>query len=109
MQLVVNFAVLVLLGYFVLDVVTSYLAADGTVLRRLWVAFRGSATIVWLRLVGIVAAGIDSLVWIADALNAPQVANAVQAYGNPRIISQIILALTIIGEIARRRTLSSAR
>jgi hypothetical protein len=109
MQFLVNLAVLALLGYFLFDVATSYLAASGTVLRRLWVAFKESATIAWLRLVGIVAAGIDSLAWIADALNAPQVANAVQTYGNPRIVTQIILAVTIVGEIARRRTLSTAR
>ena len=106
MQLIINLVLLVLFVLFLVDAIREYASTSGTTWERLLAVGKDSATILWTRFVGIVATGISSLVWIADALNAPQVASAMSTYGNPKVVASIILAVTIVGELARRRTLS---
>lgn len=102
-DITINLAITGLLIFFVYDLVVSYATATGSTGQRFWTAGKQSATVIWLRFVGIVAAGIGSLEWIADALNAPQVSGAIATYGNPKVISAIILGITVVGEMSRRR------
>jgi hypothetical protein len=65
-------------------------------------AFRHSVTILWARLVAVIglllAAG-------ESVLQDPNVASAVQAALQPRYVPYYVIAIGLITELARRRTL----
>jgi hypothetical protein len=105
MNVVLNVILLVILAYFVFDAVRAYKSAAGSVWSRLLAAGKSSATIVWARFTVIVTTGVNGLVWIADLLNAPQVAAAITTYMKPSVVAGIMVAVALITEVARRRTL----
>lgn len=101
--MIFDLIVLAFFLYVVWSGVTAYRAATGSVWQKVLAAGRDSLTIVWLRFVGFVGAGIDLLVQGADLINAPQVSAAISSYGNPKIVAGVLIGVAVIGEWARRR------
>jgi hypothetical protein len=101
----VDIAILAIAAYFIFDLVRGYKSAVGSAWRRLLAAGKSSATILWARFTVLVTAAASALVFIADLVNAPQVAAAITTYLKPSIVAAIMVAVALITEIARRRTL----
>ena len=107
LQLAIDLIVLAFLAYVIVDTVRAFVSAAGTVWQKLWAAARHSATVLWARFVLVVGAGVDALVWIADFLGSPAVAAAIQQYLSPQVVAGIMIAIAVITELARRRTLKT--
>jgi hypothetical protein len=101
----VDVVLLAFLVYFAFEMVKDYRAAAGSAWQRILAAGKASATIAWARFTVIVAAFVNSLVWLADVVNAPMVASAIQTYLKPSVVAGIMVAVALITELARRRTL----
>jgi|SRR5271166_2261443 len=101
----IDVILLVFLAYFIFEAVKDYRAAAGSVWARILAAGKASATIAWARFTVIVAAFANSLVWLADVVNAPTVATAIQTYLKPSVVAGIMVTVALITELARRRTL----
>jgi hypothetical protein len=94
--------------YVAVDFVRRYHAATGTVWQRLLATSRQSATILWQRFTIALAAFADALIWFADLLNAPGVADAIRSVLQPQYVAVFVVVLAIVSELARRRTLPVA-
>jgi hypothetical protein len=105
MHLVVNLVVFAAFAYVVVDFVRSYKAASGTVWQRLLATGRHSATILWQRCTIALAGFADALVWLADLLQAPGVAEPIKSVLQPQYVAVFVVAVAVVGELARRRTL----
>jgi hypothetical protein len=105
-KLVLDLILLAALLYVAVDFYRSYCAATGTVWQRLLAAGKSSATILWQRFVIAVAALSNGLVWLADVANAPAVSDAIKAALQPQYVAAFVVAVAIITELARRRTLA---
>jgi hypothetical protein len=108
MQTAIDLIVIAAVVYLIADSVRAFFSAAGSMRQRLWAAARHSATVLWARFCVAVAALVDVLVWIADLLNAPGVAGAIQSYLSPSVVAGIMIAIAVITEIARRRTLAKS-
>jgi hypothetical protein len=75
--------------------------------QRLLAAGRQSATILWQRFTIALAALADVLVWLADFFNAPGVAEPIKSVLQPHYVAGFVVAVAIVGELARRRTLQA--
>jgi hypothetical protein len=106
MNAILNGILFAILVYVVVDFVRSYRAAAGTVWQRLLASGKESATIVWQRFTIVVASLADAVVWVADLLNAPSVAEPIKSALQPQYVAAFMVAVAIIGEFARRRTLA---
>lgn len=89
-----------------IDAVRSYVTSTAaTTWGKLLDVGKNSATILWQRFVILVTGFTGALSWLADWLNAPGVASAIQDILKPQWVGIFILASAVITEIARRRTL----
>src|SRR5262249_52862972 len=102
----VLFAVVAVIAY---SVVAQYRAATGTTWQRLAAAFKGSATILWARVVAFAGAGAGVLGGTADWLGAPGVKDAIQEFLKPEYVPFYILLIALVTELARRRTIREGR
>jgi hypothetical protein len=109
MQTAIDLIVAVAVVYLIVDTVRTFLSSAGTIWQRLWAAARHSATVLWARFVVAVAAGVDALVWLADIAGSPGVAAAIQQYLSPSVVAGVMIAIAVIAELARRRTLANPR
>jgi hypothetical protein len=107
MQTVIDILVILAVLYIAIDAIRAFTSAAGNVRQKLWAAARHSATVLWARFVVVVAAGVDALIWIADVLGAPGVAGAIQSYLSPSVVAGLMIAIAVISEIGRRRTLNA--
>ena len=107
MHAIIDLFLLAALIYVVVDFVRSYRAAAGTVWQRLLATSRHSATILWQRFTIALAGFADALVWLADLLNAPGVAEPIKSVLQPQYVAVFVVTVAIVGELARRRTLKS--
>jgi hypothetical protein len=73
-------------------------------LDHLWALGKGSATKVWLRLVGIVGTVLTFAGQFADMLQIPQVSDAIRQYLPPDKVSAALLIIAVIGTLARSRS-----
>ncbi len=73
--------------------------------NHLWAMGAGSATKFAMRLVGLSSSLLGGAVYLADALQLPQVADAINKYVPPEAIPAVTLAIALIGIVARNRTL----
>lgn len=104
--LIFNAAVLVLAAFVIYTLGSGFRAATGTVWERLLAAAQGSATILWARFSMLVGALATVLVEAADWLNAPGVADGIKAVMQPSYVAFFIIAMAVMSELARRRTLN---
>ena len=93
----------VLAALIIFGFVRKYRAATGTVKERFMAAFSDSGTIVIQRFLAFCGSIIGGLAWLAEVLNAPGVAQAIQAYLKPEYVAVAMIALAIITEMVRRR------
>ena len=107
MHAIIDLFLLAALIYVVLDFVRCYRAATGTIWQRLLATGRHSATILWQRFTIALAGFADALVWLADLLNAPGVAEPIKSVLQPQYVAVFVVTVAIVGELARRRTLKS--
>lgn len=105
MFVVIDLFIAALVIYFAYDLVTSFYASSGTLWQRLLATGKQSATILWSRFVVLVTGLSGGLVLLADYLNAPGVADAIKAVIQPQYVMILLIAIPLINEFARRRTL----
>jgi len=105
MTIVLNLILFAALVYVVIDFTRSFRAAAGTLWQRLLATGRESATILWQRFTIALASLADAVVWLAELLNAPGVAEPIKSVLQPQYVAALMVAVAIIGELARRRTL----
>lgn len=100
--LIAAIAILVYAGY---RFVGRYQAAEGSRWQKLITAAKGSATVLWQYIVG---AGGYLMIWTvnaADAFNLPDVRAWIQAHLSAEMFGITLLAVALIGFLARLRTL----
>src|SRR5262245_14910368 len=107
MTLILNLVLVAALGYVAIDFLRSFRAAAGTVSQRLLATGRQSATILWQRFTMALAAFTDALLWLAELLNAPGVAEPIKSVLQPQYVAVFVVAVAVVSELARRRTLSA--
>jgi hypothetical protein len=107
MRIAFTAVVLAIFAYVVFDFAREYIRASGSTWDRLIAAGKGSATIVWQRFVMLISAVAGGLASLADWLNAPGLADAIKDAMTPEYVAFFMIAVAIITEIARRRTLKS--
>ena len=107
MHLVIDLVLFAALVYVVVDFIRAYKSASGTLWQRLLATGRHSATILWQRFTIALAALADVLVWLAEFFNAPGVAEPIKSVLQPQYVAVFVVAVAIVGELARRRTLQA--
>lgn len=105
MTIAIHTLIFLVVAYIFFDFITSYAAATGTVWQRLLQTGKNSITILWQRFVILVTGLSGGLVYLADYLNAPGVSDAIKAVIQPQYVAGFVIAVAIISELARRRTL----
>lgn len=105
MLVFIDFIIAALVVYFVYDFVASYRASVGTVWERLLATGKQSATILWARFVVIVSGASGGLALLAEYLNAPGVSDAIKSVVQPQYVIILLIAIPLISEFARKRTL----
>jgi hypothetical protein len=108
MHLVIDLVLFAALVYVVVDFIRAYKSASGTLWQRLLATGRHSATILWQRFTIALAGFADAVVWLADLLQAPGVAEPVRSVLAPQYVAVFVVAVAIVGELARRRTLGTS-
>ena len=108
MHLILDIALIAALVYVVIDFVRAYRVAVGTVWQRLLATGRNSATILWQRFTIALAGFADALVFVADLLQAPTVAETIRSVLQPQYVAVFVVLVAVVGELARRRTLTAS-
>jgi hypothetical protein len=96
--------VLLIGGFFATDVVIAYRKAIGSVWQRLFSAVAVAASSVWTGLTVGASVLITALAQVADFVNAPGVASALQTYAKPSVVAAIFIASAMILEFVKRRS-----
>ena len=93
--------------YILIDGFKDFAQASGTVWQKLLAVGKNSATILWARFTGLVAALAGALAFVADYLNAPGVGDAIKSGigDHPQYVAAFSLFVAVMTEFARRRTL----
>jgi hypothetical protein len=105
MHLAVNLILLGIFIFVVVDAVRSWRGSTGTASQRLLAIGKQSATVLWARCTVLLATLADGLIQLADLVGSPAVAAAIQQYLAPSTVAAIMVAVAVISEWARRRTL----
>ena len=105
-QIFLDIMLALLAIYVIVDIIHHLATVQGTWLEKIWAGFRESLTILWSRFVLLVAALADLLVYVADWINAPGMADAIKAVVRPEYIGPLIVFIVFVTELARRRTLT---
>ncbi len=108
MHLAVNLILSGIFIFVVVDAVRRWRGATGTASQRLLAIGRQSATVLWARFTVLVATLTDGLIELADLVGSPAVAAAIAQYLKPSTVAAIMVAVAVISEWARRRTLRKA-
>lgn len=103
-KIIIDLALAGLVAYFAYNLVTRYRAAAGTFKDRLLAAGHDSATILIQRLVAVTAGLVAVVPTLADVLGATGVSSAVQSIIPGGLAPYYMVVLSIITELARRRT-----
>jgi hypothetical protein len=69
--------------------------------------FLRSATILWARLVALAGLLLAALDWLANLAGVPGVSENIRALLSPQYVPWYLIAIAIITELARRRTLDT--
>ncbi len=105
-RIIFDFALIAIIAYIGVTTYLQYRKEVGTTWQRLLATAKDSATILWSKFCILVAAIAGEMDTIATALGAPQVGDFINTwFGNPKVISGIMLAIALITIKARTRTL----
>jgi hypothetical protein len=99
---IVSYAALAITAYFVFDLARAYRAAIGTTWQRYVAAAKGAARSMWTGFTVGATLLIQGAAQLADFVNAPAVASAIQTYAKPSIVAAIMIASAVILEYAKR-------
>lgn len=88
--------------WLIVEAIDDYRKAPGDGLLS---AFRGSATMLWGKIIAISSAVLGVVEQCSDAFNMPEVTAAVRAYVPPEAIPATFLVFALISMAARSRTL----
>ena len=99
---ILNFVVAALLFYFLADAAIYFARASGSLKQRLLASGHSSPIIISSRFVSSVGAAINSAVWFADVVHAPQVSHAIMTYLPPKSLVTILVAVLL--KISRGRS-----
>ncbi len=105
MKTAITLLVLAIVCYVAADFFHGYRQAGGSLWMRLVAAGKGSATILWARLMLVIGGLADLAVEAAGWLDAPGVSDAVKSMLQPQYVGAFIVAVALVSEFARRRTL----
>jgi len=105
LNLMLTIIVVAVPAYMIVSIVRGYRAATGSTWTRLVAAFRGSASIFWVRLNALSVAAIGAVGEIATFAGAPGVKEAIEPWLAPQYMTAYVIFVLIGSEIARRRTL----
>ncbi len=97
--------ILAWVAFFVYQFIKEYREATGTVWERSVEACKDSATLLWARFVALVGFIAAYMADLANILGAPGVASAIQTYADPKVVGFVMIAIAIVTELARRRTM----
>jgi hypothetical protein len=100
--MIVNVVVTLIACYFLYDAIRAYKSAIGTIWGRIIAATKGAAASLWTGFTVLAALLAQGLAQLADILNAPAVASAIQTYLGPKEVAAIMVAIAIITELRRR-------
>lgn len=92
-------------AYGIWLVISRYNAAEGTTWERLLATAKGSASILWQY---VVAFGGLAITWAssaADVFNMPEVQAFIKEHLRPDYVGPALVAIAVIGIVARLRTL----
>ena len=92
---ILNFVVAALLFYFLADAAIYFARASGSLKQRLLSSGHSSPIIISSRFVSSVGAGINSAVWFANVVHAPQVSQAITTYLPPKSVTTILIAVAL--------------
>lgn len=91
----------ILVVWLIWSTISDYNASPDS---GLLAAFRGSVTMIWAKLLSLAAALLGVIEYSADALNLPQVSEAIKAYVPPEAIPAIFALIGVITLFTRMRT-----
>lgn len=97
---------LMLLNWVIYSFFTEYRKAEGTGFERLLNAARGSATMLWSKFCIFVGSLASVAMGAADAFDMPEVKSQIQAYLTPEHTALLLIAVSVVTQWARARTLS---
>src|SRR5882672_4745030 len=105
-HIVFSLILLGLIGVYVYDFVQRYRTSTATTLKaKLIDAFHGSATISVARVTAILASLCDLVPMVADVFGATGVSSAVQGIIPTGAVPYYMVGISVLTELARRRTL----
>lgn len=107
LRLIVSLGLFAIAAYLIFKIALRFKQATGTVLERLLATAKDSATILWNKVVAVVALLIGSLGDIAELAGQPELKTAIETYlgGNAKLLSGALLVVAFISILARKRTL----
>ena len=94
--------VLLVTAYCVYELVTYYRAAAGTWWQRALTSVKKTAASLWTGFTVLSALLMGWLEQVANFVNAPNVATALQTYGKPQVVAAIFIGSAIVIEFAKR-------
>jgi hypothetical protein len=100
---IVSYAALAITAYFVFDLVRGYRAAIGNRWQRCVIGSKAAAASLWTGFTVGATLLIQGLAQLADFVNAPQVASAIQTYAKPSVVAAIMIASAVLLEYAKRK------
>jgi hypothetical protein len=107
MSIALDAVIGIIVAYFAFVFVRDFVSTSGSIWTRLLAAGKDSAVILVHRFV-IICSGISyGMVWVANALNAPGVADKIQTVLQPQYVAAFLIGLALLTELARRRTLAT--
>jgi hypothetical protein len=98
----VDIVMILVAAYFLYDLVRAYKLAIGNALQRCVAATKAAAASLWTGFTVLVTLIANAVAQLADFLNAPTVATAIQTYMSPKIVAEIMVGIAIINELRRR-------
>lgn len=81
-------------------------AAGGSQWERWLAAGRHSASVLWANFITVVGALLAGVAGLADLAGAPGISTAIQQYMDPQWVGIGMIAIAVVIEVARRRTLT---
>lgn len=106
-KLIISLGLVAVALYLVWQVAARYRAAEGTVWERLLATAKDSATILFNKVVAVVALLVGGLGDVAEFAGQPELKTTIETYlgGNPKVLTVVLLIVATITIFARKRTL----